>query len=255
MWKCSECDRHVLPVVQVCPFCTTLRVAKLGTAVVTPIVLSACYGAPPCGPDELIDVDNDGFFEPLGFCDWYDIDCDDSDPAVNPGAEEICDDGIDNDCDGWEAESTNEESCNGLDDDCDGEIDEDGACDPPDTGTDTGTDPSTASAMSVTLTWSSPAPVGTCAEAGVATLDIRLRPQLDQDPVLTENVPCEDADFTVNVQAEGAWLVDAVATSEDGIRNWASPPIVVDLGPDTTAPVSLELTCSSDTEDGCGTAP
>jgi hypothetical protein len=28
-------------------------------------------------------------------------DCDDNDPAVNPTANEICDDGLDNDCDGW----------------------------------------------------------------------------------------------------------------------------------------------------------
>ncbi|MBI4831288.1 MAG: putative metal-binding motif-containing protein [Candidatus Lindowbacteria bacterium] len=43
-------------------------------------------GAPP------VDADGDGYAS--------DIDCDDSDPAVNPGAAEVCDDGIDNDCDG-----------------------------------------------------------------------------------------------------------------------------------------------------------
>ncbi len=37
------------------------------------------------------DIDNDGFDESE--------DCDDTDPAVNPDAEEVCDDGIDNDCD------------------------------------------------------------------------------------------------------------------------------------------------------------
>ena len=38
------------------------------------------------------DVDDDGWTD--------DEDCDDSDPDVNPEADEICDDGIDNDCDG-----------------------------------------------------------------------------------------------------------------------------------------------------------
>ena len=40
----------------------------------------------------LLDSDADGYLAP--------DDCDDANPAVNPGVEEICDDGIDNDCDG-----------------------------------------------------------------------------------------------------------------------------------------------------------
>ena len=42
-----------------------------------------------CTADE--DADGDGW-------DEYE-DCDDDDPAVNPEAEEVCDDEIDNDCD------------------------------------------------------------------------------------------------------------------------------------------------------------
>ena len=75
------------------------------SAVLTPVVLAACYGGPPdkswyedtgdtgdTGHSSLtVDLDNDGF-------DSND-DCDDNDAAVNPGAMEECDDKIDNDCD------------------------------------------------------------------------------------------------------------------------------------------------------------
>jgi beta propeller repeat protein len=45
---------------------------------------------PAPGP---IDGDGDAYFS--------DVDCDDSDASVNPGATEVCYDGIDNDCDGY----------------------------------------------------------------------------------------------------------------------------------------------------------
>ncbi|OGL99745.1 hypothetical protein A2501_00325 [Candidatus Uhrbacteria bacterium RIFOXYC12_FULL_57_11] len=120
------------------------------------------------------DGDSDGYVDgtspsesgarAMAFCSW-DVpeygasqtfgDCDDSDPAVNPDATDVCD-GIDNNCDavidgdgvcdgtdgdgdGW-AEADGDcdddnsevhpgatESCNGMDDDCDGTTDEDGA--------------------------------------------------------------------------------------------------------------------------------
>jgi hypothetical protein len=51
---------------------------------------------PPDQPDCAIpDADGDGYIR----CDCGGDDCDDSDPNVNPGAEEICGDGIDQDCD------------------------------------------------------------------------------------------------------------------------------------------------------------
>ena len=47
-------------------------------------------------PISCTDLDNDGYSIEGGSCGA--IDCDDSDATVNPGALEICDDGIDNNC-------------------------------------------------------------------------------------------------------------------------------------------------------------
>ena len=62
------------------------------------------------------------------------VDCVDSNPAINPGAIEVCDDGIDNDCDGQvdcsdnecdsQCPSTSPEVCNdGIDNDGDRKVD------------------------------------------------------------------------------------------------------------------------------------
>jgi len=243
MWKCESCDRHVLPVVQVCPFCTTMRVAGWSTAVVTPIVLSACYGAPPCDEDQLTDLDTDGFVVPRQgeFCDVFGpTDCDDANPAVNPDAEEICDDGIDNDCDGIEAGAGTTEWCNGLDDDCDGEIDEDGACDPPDTGAVTEV---STSALSLTLEWAGG--IATCDEAGVATVTVSLRAQPDAEPAVSREAACDDGGIAMDALPAGAWVVDASAVATDGVRTWQSPARVVTLTADETLAVELGLECSA----------
>jgi hypothetical protein len=54
--------------------------------------------------DVVPDQDGDGYSEQP--------DCDDSDPDINPGATEICDDGVDNDCDGQTDEQ--DEECEDL---------------------------------------------------------------------------------------------------------------------------------------------
>jgi len=54
----------------------------------------ACSDCPDSGDTGPAGVDGDGD----GFTD--DVDCDDGDPAINPAADEICDNGVDEDCDG-----------------------------------------------------------------------------------------------------------------------------------------------------------
>jgi hypothetical protein len=49
------------------------------------------------------DVDGDGYGSPASsFCSHPELDCDDSNPDVNPGSPEICDNSLEDDCDGLE---------------------------------------------------------------------------------------------------------------------------------------------------------
>ncbi len=87
------------------------------------LLLLVVGGSQPAlaGGDEPIDDDGDGFDDVE--------DCDDSDANVHPDADEVCDDGIDNDCDGvdWlatqdldgDGENPSAEGCGGTD--CDDE--------------------------------------------------------------------------------------------------------------------------------------
>ena len=109
---CPRCGRHHRATERACPFCGSRRgggtVLNTAAAGLSALVLMACYAPGPMGgPDTgldsaAVDADADGYTVGAG-------DCDDEDAAVNPGATEVCDDGIDNDCDG--KTDTDDEDC------------------------------------------------------------------------------------------------------------------------------------------------
>lgn len=93
MVPCPTCARHI-QADAACPFCASPRTSKwmqVVGAVVTPVMLAACYGGPAYMYD---DVDGDGFTE-------MDGDCDDDNATVTPEAAEVCDNTLDDDCDGY----------------------------------------------------------------------------------------------------------------------------------------------------------
>ena len=96
MNQCNSCGRHHHQEENSCPFCgRESRIGRLATKmtlVFTPMMLGACYGVPPTDWDTgLPDADADGY--------QVDEDCDDYDASVHPGAQEVCGDELDNDCD------------------------------------------------------------------------------------------------------------------------------------------------------------
>ncbi|MFZ5364787.1 MAG: putative metal-binding motif-containing protein [Patescibacteria group bacterium] len=90
-----------------------------------------CDGETDDADDCMMDADGDGF--------GPDVDCDDSDPDINPAATEVCD-YVDNDCDDVIDDGFDYNDCglcgpapaeicgNHLDDDCDGETDDAAIC-------------------------------------------------------------------------------------------------------------------------------
>ena len=106
MIQCESCRRHYRSSESACPFCgievrsAAARAFRTLASGMSMAVLAACYGPPPGKYDTACidtastacDLDGDGYSLDQG-------DCDDADPNVSPGATEVCDDGIDNDCD------------------------------------------------------------------------------------------------------------------------------------------------------------
>lgn len=77
----------------------------------TPATVSVTVNAPAPVLQGCRDNDRDGYSPDGGACGPRD--CNDSNAAVNPGAREVCGDGLDNDCDG-QADASDRE-CNGTD--------------------------------------------------------------------------------------------------------------------------------------------
>jgi Cys-rich repeat protein len=56
-----------------------------------PVTIDYCFNC-QCSSEVCVDIDADGYCEGE--------DCNDADASINPGARDICEDGMDNDCDG-----------------------------------------------------------------------------------------------------------------------------------------------------------
>jgi len=65
---------------------------------------------------DAVDMDEDGYFDIDNSCS--ETDCDDSNDAINPGAEEICGNNFDDNCDG----QIDEDCCTGVEIDFDGPL-------------------------------------------------------------------------------------------------------------------------------------
>jgi hypothetical protein len=123
MLTCSHCAGFVPASLSSCPNCAqplgrkalraAKQLAKVGAAAATMMTLMACYGAgyprevnEPALPSTN-DRDADGFeAAPPGAAPSPAYDCDDTSPAVHPGANDPTGDALDQNCDGMDGSAT-----------------------------------------------------------------------------------------------------------------------------------------------------
>ncbi len=104
MKPCTDCGRHIRDQEDRCPFCSAPGLGSkiYGTvaAMLTPLVLAACYGGPPC--EGSTDVDGDGYTTECGDCDDANdqVGATDASWTEYAAIPEDCTDGFDNDCNG-----------------------------------------------------------------------------------------------------------------------------------------------------------
>ena len=112
LFNCSQCSGFVPPLVSICPNCSA-RVGTIGgtlgraaLAVVgggaMSMTLMACYGLPPCEITGDLDGDGYGTGSKTGGENCFEerLDCNEEDATINPSAEDLTVDGIDQNCDG-----------------------------------------------------------------------------------------------------------------------------------------------------------
>ncbi|HOP03712.1 MAG TPA: putative metal-binding motif-containing protein, partial [Tenuifilaceae bacterium] len=159
-----------------------------------------CDGNGNCQPLE--DADLDGYLS--------DVDCDDSDPEINPGAAEIPDDGVDNNCNG-QVDENGETTCN-SDSDCpDGQHCVDGQCEefcfPDCAGMECGDDGCGGSC-------------GSC-PPGQSCFEGSCHPDSDGDGVVDFNDVCPGHDDNIDTDDDGIpdGCDDDMDDDGDGIAN------------------------------------
>ena len=106
--SCPSCQSFVPPLTSICPNCSArapvnplVRAAlAVGVGSALSVTLMACYGLPPCETSNDNDGDGVGSADANGTCAAGELDCNDDDADIHPGADDLTVDGVDQNCDG-----------------------------------------------------------------------------------------------------------------------------------------------------------